>query len=105
MQSLEWAWELGRHRHLVILPGPCIWRSPKTPSTRRLRRIFGRGSIRTPRRPAQLAEGARRIHNARSEVRARWVASGKLFIEEERSRTVLAQRLEGLLNDVSRVTA
>ena len=51
--------------------------------------------------PNQLVEGVRRVHGAGEDVRARWGESGRRFIQENRSPSVLAHRLEGLLDDVS----
>jgi glycosyltransferase involved in cell wall biosynthesis len=48
--------------------------------------------------PADLADGVRRMVVAGPDRRARWGANGRAFIRAERDRTVLAQRLEALLD-------
>ena len=55
--------------------------------------------------PDELGQGVRRMRQEGSEMHARRAQSGKRFIEENLSRTVLAHRLEDLLDDVSRGTA
>jgi glycosyltransferase involved in cell wall biosynthesis len=51
--------------------------------------------------PHELAAGVRRMRELGTDELSRWGASGKRFIEEERSPRVLAQRLEDVLNDVA----
>lgn len=52
--------------------------------------------------PADLLEGIVAMSEAGGERRASWGANGKRFVADHRSRSAIAQRLEQLLDDVSR---
>jgi glycosyltransferase involved in cell wall biosynthesis len=51
--------------------------------------------------PNGLMEGVRRVRAANETERHEWSESGRVFMEEHRSRTVLAKQLESLLNEVA----